>query len=551
MGLILLTNFSWISFGVLVLIAGVSIYVNVFRADGAVAKHITVNIRYYIIMSVLFIECVYLINNLSGFDFVHISEAFGEYIKSFFDEIGAYWNNRTSDVILWIILSIICAIVKKRVTSHSFIHTVLDYQFTVTVFSVLIFALTDNKLASAGYILVAFFFVLGDVFRRLYDDERKLGFKVGKRSLSGLSVGLLLICTFNPLIKLELMTFELGALVELFSRWSIFLFLFIVSVATFVLVAFIDTRLKNGSAYEKYFLLTVASVLPIIFVSARVCFSYRWTLFAGIILLIIACVTRIGPSTYGGKKEYTKENFYTMPIISVASVFMILEAQYGKLLIAAVFVISTWILVSSYKKLAFINDETAKSISGISSTMIWIYVNTLSRLLMFHNNSAPIAILTVVTVVLLVILRIANHNPEIYESNMHLKYGQFILPAVLLLVCLTVFSQGGSDIDIDIEDGFATITVEADGKDNSIVKAQYRWCESLPELVQDAVGSVSVPSGDVSDELLAQTDEEPETEEYFDVSDKPIELRNGLLKVVVEDRYGVVTVTQVWCSVEE
>ena len=68
MGFILLSNFSWIALGILVVLSVVSLYKNVFGVDGKIFQYTTLNIRYYILISVLFIECIYIIKNWNGFD---------------------------------------------------------------------------------------------------------------------------------------------------------------------------------------------------------------------------------------------------------------------------------------------------------------------------------------------------------------------------------------------------------------------------------------------------------------------------------------------------
>lgn len=98
-------------------------------------------------------------------------------------------------------------------------------------------------------------------------------------------------------------------------------------------------------AYEKSVLLTVTSIIPVIFVSTRICVGYRWALLICYFSYVLISVIKIGPRALDDKYTYTINDYLPVPILSISSIFLMLEAQYGKVLIAAIFLISTLILV--------------------------------------------------------------------------------------------------------------------------------------------------------------------------------------------------------------
>ncbi len=99
MGFILLSNFSWIALGILVALAIISLYKNVLGGDDGVTKYITLNIRYYIIISTLFIECIFVIKNWNGFDFEYIGENLDSIIENTVSHISNYCQENIAFII--------------------------------------------------------------------------------------------------------------------------------------------------------------------------------------------------------------------------------------------------------------------------------------------------------------------------------------------------------------------------------------------------------------------------------------------------------------------
>lgn len=532
MGFVLLSNFSWIALGILVALTIISLNKNVLGEDDKIAKYVTLNIRYYIIISTLFIECIYIIKHWNGFDFEYIGDNLDSIIENTFTKIADYCQENLVFVVSAGIVSVFLVIVRGKLVKHPFVHTLLEYQFSILLYSILWSALFENADLNLAYALYALVFIMGDLVRKVYDEDETLGNKAGKRCFGLFSFVLLLVVILNSQVSVQLKLFDFNAVIELFSRWSTFLFLFIVSLVVLISIALIETSLKKGYAYEKIVLLTITSILPVIFVSTKICVSYRWALLICYFVYVLISVTRIGPRAFDDKYEYTISDYIPVPLISLSGIFLMLEAQHGKILIAAVLLISTWILVLTFKRISTLDDETKQFARGISAAIIWLYANTLSRLWLFHHHYSVFIVISVITIIFLIVVRIINHNPNIYEENILITVGQFILPVFYLVIALVIFAHGGSDIDVFIEDGYIQVEIEADGKDNSITEAKYCWLEDITE---------------VADDLIDET-----TTEYMNLSsNRSIRVRDGLLKIIVEDQNGVRTVKKLWCSSNE
>ena len=529
MGFVLLSNFSWIALGLLVALSIVSLYKNALGAEDKIAKYVTLNIRYYIIISTLFFECIYIIKHWSGFDFEYIGDNLGSIIENTFSQISEYCQENLVFVVSAGIVSVFLVIVRGKLIKHPFVHTLLEYQFSILLYSILWSALFENADLNFAYILFSIVFIMGDLVRKVYDEDKTLGNKAGKRCFGLFSFILLLAVILNSQIAVQLKLFDFYAVIELFSRWSTFLFLFIVSLVVLISVSLIETSLKKGYAYEKIVLLTITSILPVIFVSTKVCVSYRWAILICYFIYVLISATRIGPRAFDDKYEYTISDYLPIPLISLSGVFLLLESQHGKILIAAVLLISTWILVLTFKRISNLDDETKQFTRGISAVIAWLYVNTLSRLWLFHHHYSVFIVISVTTIVFLVVIRIINHNPNIYEKNILITLGQFILPVFYLIIALLVFAHGGSDIDVVVEDGYIHVEIEADGKDNTITEAKYCWFDDITEVADDLI-------------------DESATEYMSLSSNRNIRVRDGLLKIIVEDQNGVRTVKKLWCS---
>ncbi len=301
MGFILLSNFSWIALGILVVLSVVSLYKNVFGVDGKIFQYTTLNIRYYILISVLFIECIYIIKNWNGFDSKYIGDNFFTLIEDAFSKITGYCKTHLSFVVPGGILSVFFVIIRGKLIKHPFIHTLFEYQFTILFYSLVWAALFDNADLNLAYIIFAVLFLMGDLVRKVYDEDKTLGNKAGKRCMGWFSFILMLAAIFNLQVAEQLEAFDFDMVTVLFSKWSTFLFLFIMSLAVLISVSLIEPYLRTGYAYEKSVLLTVTSIIPVIFVSTRICVGYRWALLICYFAYVLISVIKIGPRALDDK----------------------------------------------------------------------------------------------------------------------------------------------------------------------------------------------------------------------------------------------------------
>lgn len=532
MGFILLSNFSWIALGILVVLSVVSLYKNVFGVDGKIFQYTTLNIRYYILISVLFIECIYIIKNWNGFDSKYIGDNFFTLIEDAFSKITGYCKTHLSFVVPGGILSVFFVIIRGKLIKHPFIHTLFEYQFTILFYSLVWAALFDNADLNLAYIIFAVLFLMGDLVRKVYDEDKTLGNKAGKRCMGWFSFILMLAAIFNLQVAEQLEAFDFDMVTVLFSKWSTFLFLFIMSLAVLISVSLIEPYLRTGYAYEKSVLLTVTSIIPVIFVSTRICVGYRWALLICYFAYVLISVIKIGPRALDDKYTYTINDYLPVPILSISSIFLMLEAQYGKVLIAAIFLISTWILVLVYKSLNNIDDDGKLFTRCISSVIIWLYVNTLPRLWLFHHHYSAYIIISVITVAFWIVIHVLNYNPGIYEDNFNLTFGELALPVLYLVIALVVFAYGGSHIDVVVENEYIQIAIEADGEDNTIAEAKYCWIKDMTEFADDILNE--------------------KTTGYTSLTEnQSIKAEDGLLKIIVEDQNGVKTIKKRWCSSNE
>ena len=532
MGFILLSNFSWIALGILVVLSVVSLYKNVFGVDGKIFQYTTLNIRYYILISVLFIECIYIIKNWNGFDSKYIGDNFFTLIEDAFSKITGYCKTHLSFVVPGGILSVFFVIIRGKLIKHPFIHTLFEYQFTILFYSLVWAALFDNADLNLAYIIFAVLFLMGDLVRKVYDEDKTLGNKAGKRCMGCFSFILMLAAIFNLQVAEQLEAFDFDMVTVLFSKWSTFLFLFIMSLAVLISVSLIEPYLRTGYAYEKSVLLTVTSIIPVIFVSTRICVGYRWALLICYFAYVLISVIKIGPRALDDKYTYTINDYLPVPILSISSIFLMLEAQYGKVLIAAIFLISTLILVLVYKSLNNIDDDGKLFTRCISSVIIWLYVNTLPRLWLFHHHYSAYIIISVITVAFWIVIHVINYNPGIYEDNFNLTFGELALPVLYLVIALVVFAYGGSHIDVVVENEYIQIAIEADGEDNTITEAKYCWIKDMTEFADDILNE--------------------KTTGYTSLTEnQSIKAEDGLLKIIVEDQNGVKTIKKRWCSSNE
>ena len=527
MGFILLSNFSWIALGILLVLTGFSAYKKVFDAEDENIEYITLNIRYYIIISTAFIESIFIIKCWKGFVISDFWETVCERLLDTFELIGAYYQKNVVLVIVSIAVTLIFTFLKSKFIKHHVIHTIIDYLFPVCIYSLLFEAVVRNAELKVAYYLYALVFMMGDLVRKVYDEEKVLGTKAGKRSFGILSLVLLVCSIINAKIRFMLRTFSLGMIEDMIGSWSVFLVLFIASLVVFTSIATINKQTSKGYAYEKVVLLIITCILPVIFVSVKVNIAYRWIVLTGYIFYVFVFATKIGPRAHDDKYKYSISDYLPIVFISLFVMCLMIGANFGKLLIYAVLMISTWLLVLVYRRNVSVENKAKQLANGVTVAIVWLFVNTLSRLWSFHQHYISFILLSIITAIFVAVIYIINYNPNIYQDNIHSIAGQVLLPVLYLFIALAIFSHGGSDVDLLVDDNYIVIDVEADGKTNSIVEAKYCWLDDMSEVIKDITN-------------------ENKTEYTDFVSGDSITMEKGMLKIIVEDEHGIRTVKKCW-----
>lgn len=530
MGFVLLAHFTWISCGILAVLAIVSLYKNVLREE-SVAKYVTLRVRYYVIISTLFFLCMLLLQEENGLDPAYIEENLDTILENTYTWIAEYCKEHAGVVAPVGVVAVLLVIVRGKLKEHPFLHTVLEYQFTIVFYSILWAALFHNADFGFVYILYALVFLMGDIVRKVYDDGETLGDKAGKRSFGFFSFLLLVYTVFNPQMAARCQAFDFQTVTALLCRWSVFLFLFLVSLVVLVSIACIETSLVKGYAYEKMMLLTTTSILPVVFVCARSCVRYRWVVLLCYFVYVLIAVTRIAPRALEDTRRYTWTDFLPMPCVSLSMVFLLIEAQYGKVAIAAVLLVSTWLLVLVWQRTGSREKEEKQYMLSLSSAIVWLYINTLSRLWLFHWHISACIVMTVVTILFIAVVYLLHHNPEIYEENDTILFGQFLLPLLYVGIAGSILMSGGSDVELIVEDGYIQVKIETE-TEHTVAEAKYCWLTDMTEVADDIV-------------------HENETE-YLPLSEnQKIRVQEGLLKIIVEDQEGIRVVKKQWYSSDE
>ena len=521
---ILLHDFSLIMLGVLATLAVISLCKNVLCDDDKLAEYICFNIRYYIIISTLFIECVYIIGQWNADAFVYVVNNFELLTEEAYERILYYCSENTMFLLVAVILSALNIIIREKLIKYIFIHTLLKYQFTVLFCFVLSYAVFDNIDLGVLYILFAVLFIVGDTLRRIYSDDKPHFGKAGRRVFGLLGFILIISGIINPQIAEQLEQFDFNIIVDILSRSSVFLLSFFSSLTVFVSITLIEIRSEKGYAYDKIVLLTTTSIVPVVFVCTKICVGYR----ADILIFYFICTILALVGTYkrvfNDKHKFTLSDCIPVPILSLSTIFLMLEAQYGKALIAVVLLVSTWIAALT------LDVIKEKQLSYATTTVLsWFYVNTLPRLWLYHHHPRVYIIISVIFVIFLLSILVVTRNENIYEKNNFVEFGQFVLPLLFLTLALVIFVRGGSNIDVYTEDNCINVLVEAEDENNSISEAKYCFINDLSEFALDIINE------DCTDYISF-------------TSSAIIERKNGLLKIIVVDRNGIRTVKKQWYS---
>lgn len=521
MGAVLLAHFSWVACGILVVLAIVSLYRNVLSKEN-VAKYIFLRVRYYIILSTIFFVCVTIIEYGNGFDLVYIENNLDGILESTYMNITGYWKENKVLVSTVVIVSLVLVCVRKKGEAYPFLHTVLTYQFSIVFYSLLGAAQFRNTALCLAYLIYAFVFLSGDLVREVYDKWESLGEKAGKRCFDICSLLLWVCAVFNPQLAIRCRRFDLHTVIDVLGHGSVFVFLFVVSLVVCIGIMCIETSRTKGYAQEKMLLLTGVSILPVVFVCAGSPVPYGWGILLGTVFYVLLAVTRSIPQV---TDECTIVEYLPIPCVAISAIFLLIEAQQGRMEVATIFWVSTWLLALALRRIVK-REETKRYTAGLSLGIGWLYGNTLARLWLLHRHTSACILMTVVTILFLGVVYLIHYNPGIYEKNALVRRGQFLLPLLYVGIAWSVVAQGGCDIDLIIEEGYIQVEIETEGDHAAM---EYCWLADMTE---------------VADDILHE-----EKTEYIRLSpSQKIPVQDGLLKIIVEDENGVQTVKKQWFS---
>ncbi len=533
MGYILILQFSWIALAAMLILGGISLYRNVLRKGDVIHEYLTLNMRYYILVTAIYIECVYAARHLEGFAPDRMGAHFTYIFERTMEMFTEFVVNNIVYVLIYLVFSLAWAIIRKKVEAHAVLHTIVSYQFLVAVFAMTFYAATGNADIVILHIVLSLIYMMGDVIRKTYDKAEALGPKAGVVGFIFLNLAAVLVLLLNADIYVKFMEFTFESFVVFLGRWDVLLVPFILTLAVLVLVSILNSELALGWAYEKYMLLTILSVMPVVFTMSRFYSGYRYIMLIAYFVFVLINVTRSGPRANDGEWYYSLTRYLTMPAVSIAVSVVFIGAHYGKILIMGVLFVSTFIMIAQLKKIAGSKNSDKNLMAGMITVILWLYVNTMARLWTVHRHISPMIVMSVAVAVFVVILVVINHNPNIYEENIFQRLGQFVLPVLFLIVALLAPLRGGSHVEItESDDGYINIELSADGDENSVLRAEYVWLNDWDEIASDLI-----QNGEVEPTMFG--------------SSRRVKAEDGLLKIVVEDQYGVKTTYKVWYHVED
>ena len=222
-------------------------------------------------------------------------------------------------------------------------------------------------------------------------------------------------------------------------------------------------------------------------------------------------------------------------LTSAAAIALMYEAHFGRIISFGLLVVCIYIIYSQITR-SRQQPENQKFVYTYQWTVMLLMaigVVTAGRIFEVRNIMSNYIVLIISAVIFSILVVIMGYNPGIFAKSKKREYINCI-PCIILFaaLCAGLTLKGGSSGQIEVsENGKVEMTVEANGEENSVERAELYWMD-------DAVDTILAKGENVL----------PKEEKIKDFSwETSFQLeKSGRLKIIITDRYGVKTTMVRW-----
>lgn len=371
------------------------------------------------------------------------------------------------------------------------------------------------------YLAVSLVFVWADLWHIAVEDEWN---KSCKRWANALSLLLLFVLSWSPFMLQPLLAE--GALESIFvlgaTKWHHLLVAGVVLAGLFAAYVAVDP--VEGEQFVNYKLLTAgASMLLLTAFLKWFHVGWWWLLVLVNVIGLLADAWFVYPAL-DGDEDAVQGSWGIQIGAAVASILIAVTGHFGTwpmllALVAGAAVLFFGVMLSLDQE-----NEDLHLPGIVLATVLAVLVPVLVWLWMYRRLEYSFGLVLILAAVCLTAAALLCWN--VTQKDRQNRLAPIAAAAVFMILALNLTMTGGSRIDMELDDtGRPVVTAQARGKDNRIVSTEYRWTEDWLDV----------------DSWKLESHEETELSNLTQLRN-----REGKLRVIVTDQYGIITESIFW-----
>lgn len=371
------------------------------------------------------------------------------------------------------------------------------------------------------YLAVSLVFVWADLWHIAVEDEWN---KSCKRWANALSLLLLFVLSWSPFMLQPLLAE--GALESIFvlgaTKWHHLLVAGVVLAGLFA--AYVTVDPVEGEQFVNYKLLTAgASMLLLTAFLKWFHVGWWWLLVLVNVIGLLADAWFVYPAL-DGDEDAVQGSWGIQIGAAVASILIAVTGHFGTwpmllALVAGAAVLFFGVMLSLDQE-----NEDLHLPGIVLATVLAVLVPVLVWLWMYRRLEYSFGLVLILAAVCLTAAALLCWN--VTQKDRQNRLAPIAAAAVFVILALNLTMTGGSRIDMELDDtGRPVVTAQARGKDNRVVSTEYRWTEDWLDV----------------DSWKLESHEETELSNLTQLRN-----REGKLRVIVTDQYGIITESIFW-----
>ncbi len=419
-----------------------------------------------------------------------------------------------------LLIMLLLGVIKINPRKYLVLDVLYQYMPLSAVCFHIIYAWTGNVRLGVFYFALAGIFLFNDILR--YQNDRSKKIKCNGW-FTAFSIILLILLAFVPTEMAELS--EKGFLTYwlLEKNFTVKNTIFICVIIALLEGICWKYRKKTSKISDEFLFLIWGSIVLVCSIAYNFYSGYWMIILLIYFIISVKCILN------------SEEQIKGFILNSVAAIALMYEAHSGRIISFGLLVVCIYITYSQITR-SRQQPENPKFVYTYQWTVMLLMaigVVTAGRIFEVRNIMSNYIVLIISAVIFSILVVIMGYNPGIFAKSKKREYINCI-PCIILfaVLCAGLTLKGGSSGQIEVsENGKVEMTVEANGEENSVERAELYWMDDAGDTIF-AKGENVLPKEEKIKDFSGETSFQLE--------------KSGRLKIIITDQYGVKTTMVRW-----